>query len=182
MTYERPPGTQRSDFHNARATEELVGTWLGPFRVGNLTSPTRLDWWVPGLFLDVKEKNQSLTSKWTKHTEPFGWEEVDTFVIDELSIRRAMQHFPQAYFLVKDNPGGERWFLMRIDEVCCTERVRLNRATSAEHRKGKWIVNLTAFRQLSDPEHQLLPTILNDQTQTPWKASYCLSGLPVTEV
>lgn len=182
MSYRRPPGSTRSDFDGARETEELVGSWLGEFKVGNLTATDRLDWWVPGVFIDVKEKNQKLTKRWTKHTDPLGWEEPDVFVLDELSVRRAIAHFPQAYFLVKDNPGGGRWFLMRIDEVCCTERVRLNRNTSPGNFKGKWLIHLPQFRLLTDPEHQLMPTVLHDQTETPWKASHCLSGLPVMEV
>lgn len=180
-TYARPRGSHEADFLNARENEELVGSWLGEFKVGNLESTDRLDWWVPGLLVDVKEKRQRLSRRWTKRID---WPEVDTFVIDELSVRRAAEHFPHAYFMILDNPGGGRWFLARVDEVFCSERVRLDRITNSKtgHRKGKWLLNLQNFRQLTDPAVQLLPTVLNDQVEMPWKASHCISALQIEEV
>jgi hypothetical protein len=162
-TYARPP---QNDFLEARAFEEEVGRWLGSHKVGNLDSHDRLDWWVPGVFLDVKEKKQPLTARW--HLLP-GVAEVNLFVVDELSVRRAAAHFPSAYFLIRDRPL-DRVFLARIDEMFCVERARLNRGG-----KGKWVIDLSNFRQLSAPAEQLLPTVLADQTGTPWKQSACLT-------
>lgn len=174
MSYPRPSNAPAWDFNNAREFEEKVGEWLGDFKVGNLTSNTRLDWWVPGFFLDVKEKKQPLTDRW--HLLP-GVPEQDLFVVDELSVRRAAHHYPHAYFLIRDVPGGGRIFLARIDEMFCTERARVDRIGRTGHRKGKWIVNLRSFRELTDPANQLLSTVLHDQELMTWKSSECLSEL-----
>ena len=179
MSYARPQGARSADFARAREFEETVGSWLGPFKVGNLDATDRLDWWIPGPFIDVKEKNQKLTRKWTKHID---YPEVDAFIVDELSVRRAAEHFPHAYFLIRDNPGGGRIFLARVDEVFCADRVRLDRSGSTNHKKGKWIVNLQNFRLLDRPAEQLLPTVLDDQIHMPWKASECISMLQIEEV
>lgn len=180
MAYARPQGSHSADFARAREVEEQVGEWLGHFKVGNLEATDRLDWWVPGLFLDVKEKWQKLSRKWTRH---FEWDETNAFIVDELSVRRAAQHFPHAYFIIHDRPGGKRWFLARIDEMFCAERVRLDRTNpNTGHKKGKWVVNLQNFRELPDPASQLLPTVLEDQIAMPWKWSQCISGLEIGEV
>jgi hypothetical protein len=62
------------------------------------------------------------------------------------------------------------------------ERARLNRVGKTDHRKGKWVVDLRNFRQLANPVEELVPTILNDQQHTPWKASQCVTLLPVPDV
>lgn len=178
MSYARPPGAHAMDFANAREFEEQVGEWLGNFKVGNLNSPTRLDWWKPGFFLDVKEKRQKLGERW--HVLPYVPEEF-MFVLDELSVRRAAEYFPYAYFLIRDVPGGGRIYLARIDEVFCAERARLNRISDAGNAKGKWVLDLRNFRLLTDPANQLLQTVMFDLTQMPWKDSQCLSMLPIPE-
>jgi hypothetical protein len=179
MAYARPSGAPRNDFLNARAFELQVGAWLGDYKVGNLEASDRLDWWVPGVFIDVKEKRQPLGKQW--HLLP-GVPELDLFVIDELSVRRAAQHFPHAYFVIRDVPGGERIFLARIDEMFSVERVRVNRVGNTGHAKGKWIVSLSNFRQLTDPATQLLPTVLHDQQSMPWKYSHCVTQQKVREI
>jgi hypothetical protein len=179
MAYARPNGAPRNDFLAARAFELQVGTWLGDYKVGNLEANDRLDWWVPGVFIDVKEKRQKLGKQW--HLLP--WiPEIDLFVIDELSVRRAAAHFPHAYFVIRDVPGGERIFLARIDEMFSVERARVNRVGSTGHAKGKWIVALSNFRQLTDPMTQLLPTVLHDQQSMPWKYSHCVTQQEVKEI
>lgn len=178
MAYDRPPGAKRADFEDARLFEEQVGEWLGDYRIGNLDSPTRLDWWIPGFFLDVKEKRQTLSARWHLLGDV---PEEDLFVIDELSVRKAAEHFPHAYFLLRCRPTG-RMFLARIDEMFCAERVRRDRVSSAGHRKGKWIIDMTQFRQLVDPAVELKQMILADQVQTPWKVSPCLAINEVQEI
>jgi hypothetical protein len=179
MGYARPKGASNHDFNAAREFENEVGSWLGDFKVGNLTDTERLDWWVPGTYVDVKEKRQKLTKRW--HLLP-GVDEVDLFIIDELAVRKAMDKFPHAYFVIRDVPGGNRIFLARVDEVTGAERARLNRVGTTGHAKGKWVINLQNFRQLDNPAQQLMPTILHDQVNMPWKASECLSFAPVPEV
>jgi hypothetical protein len=178
MPYDRPFGASKADFADARQFEEEVGDWLGDYRIGNLDSTTRLDWWIPGCFLDVKEKRQPLTARWQILDDV---DEVDTFVLDELSIRRAAEHFPHAYFLMRCRPTG-RVFLARVDEVFCADRVRRDRVSSNGHRKGKWIVDMTQFRQLANPEVELRQMLLADQVEMPWKTSSCLATKQIEEI
>lgn len=174
MKYPRNPHQRQGDHRNARVNEELVGTWLGDFKVANLDSTDRLDYWVPGIFLDVKEKRQPIGPRWPL---PAGTVEANAFILDELSVRKAMSHHPHAYFVLHDCPH-DRWFLARADEVVCADRVRINRVGSTNVAKGKWVLDLTQFRQLLSPAEQLLQTILADQIQMPWKQSACLVPTP----
>lgn len=176
MAYSRPVGAGASDFQNAKEFEEKVGEWLGDWKVSNLDSTERLDWWVPGFYVDVKEKRQKLSSRWHLIDSP----EQDMFVIDELSVRKAVKHYPHAYFLIRDVPC-DRFFLARVDEMFSAERGRLNRTGKTGHQKGKWVVDLQNFRQLVNPELQLRPTIMHDLTSMPWKASNCLTMLELPE-
>lgn len=177
--YGRPPGAGRGDFQAAREFEETVGEWLGSHKIGSLDSTTKMDWWVPGVYIDVKEKRQPLSDRFTKHWPSVPGE--DLFVLDELSWRRSMGYGYSAYFLLRDVPMG-RVFLARADELGCAERVRLDRETSADRKKGKWLIHLPSFRQLNDPEKDLLPTVLSDQADTPWKLSPCLSQTDIETV
>lgn len=178
-TYSRPPGANQTDFVDARQFEEEVGTWLGDFKIANLDSSTRMDYWIPGVQLDVKEQKSPLGDRFTKHWP--GVEQLDLFVIDELSVRRALHdHGTSAYFLIRQRPTG-RLFLARADEMACTERVRLDRETSPGNKKGKWLVRLSAFRQITD-HRSLLDVVLGDQIALPWKRSECLSELEIPTV
>jgi len=172
MVYSRPPGASARDFAAAREWEEEVGTWLPTHRVAELDASDRLDYWVPGSFIEAKEKRQPLSARW--HVLP-GVPEVDLFVIDELSVRRALRHFPSAYFVLRDLPGG-RVFMARVDEMACAEHARLQRGG-----KGKWVVNLRNFRLLADPRAELMQAIFADQVSMPWKRSECLTMLEVPQ-
>jgi len=169
MKYPRTTGQRIDDFAEARAVEELVGSWLGAHKIGNLDSTERMDWWVPGFYLDVKEKKQPLTARWPL---PAGVAERDAFIVDELAVRKALEHFPAAYLVVHDVPV-ERWVLISVTELVCCDRVRVERETVSGHRKGKWVVDLTQFRTLTAPS-QLRDEILADQVTLPWKRSGCL--------
>lgn len=170
MQYARRPGVSRSDFLNSKDYEEKVGTWLGDFKISNLTSTEKLDWWVPGFFIDVKERRQLLGVRWPL---PEGCAHEDAMILDELSVRKAMAHFPHAYFLLRTLPE-DRVFLARVDEVICGDHVRVNRVGNTGVAKGKWVINVAQFRQLDDPANELLPAVLADQVATPWKQSGCL--------
>lgn len=171
--YARTADQRQGDFDGARRDEELVGSWLGQFKVGNLDSTEQLDWWLPGSFVEVKAKNQPISNRW-----PLPCAEPDAFILDELSVRKAMAHFPHAYFVFLDQPL-QRVFVARADEVICGDHCRLNREGPNGHKKGKWILNLTQFRQLHDPANQLLPTIFSDQVSMPWKGSGLLVERPI---
>lgn len=168
-TYARTYAQRTGDFANARFNEELVGSWLPETKEGFLTSTTKMDWVVEGISIDVKEKNQPLSKKWPLP----GCEAEDAFIVDELSIRRAMLHFPRAYFVLHDGPG-ERWFLARLDEVACGSHITLDRVGPTGVAKGKWVCDLHNFRHIENPEADLWNTILEDQIAKPWAKSSCL--------
>lgn len=170
LRYPRTAAQRAGDFANARAFEEEVGTWLGSFKVGNLSAHDRMDWWVPGVFIDVKEKGSPLSAVWPI---PPGCRHEDAFIIDELSIRRAMEKYPHAYFVMRDRPTG-RVFLARVDEVVCGDHRRIDRVGSTDKAKGKWVVNLAQFRQLVDPANELMANVLGDQMAIAWRQSPCL--------
>lgn len=172
--YERPHGHQ--DFANAREFEQAVADALEPHThqiITEFTKADRLDIWVPGFMLDVKEKHQPLTGRWTQHVDD--WEERDVFVMDELSVRRALQKsVTSTYFLIRDNPSGGRMFICSALEVACTERIRLDRKSSAGNLKGKWLINLQSFRRLPTID-SVFAFITDDLAKEPWKESGCLS-------
>ena len=110
MAYQRTAFQRQGDFNAAREFEETVGEWLGPHKVAYLSSPDKLDYWVPGYFIEVKEKRQKLSTRFVKDRES----EPDMFVLDELSVRSANVTSPTAaYFLLRDcvHPDGARMFL-----------------------------------------------------------------------
>lgn len=173
MKYDRPPGAGAHDFKAARDYELQVGEMIGPYVVDNLDSTTKLDFWVPGWFLDVKERKQLLSAKWPI---PGGWDPNDAFILDELSVRKALHHYPAAYFWMHDCTN-DRVFLARIDEVVCGDRVRLDRETSPGNSKGKWILNLSDYRELDrEDQENVSLLILDDQLAMAWKQSPLLIG------
>lgn len=177
MTYARSSAWKSGDYRNARIFEEQVGAQLGDFKFENLAETDRLDFWIPGTQVEVKEKVQKLGVRW--HLLP-GVPETDLFVIDELSVRRAAQHGFSAYFVIRDRPM-DRLFLARVDEVWAVEHVQRNREGELGHMKGKWILDLTNFRQIENLDN-LLPLILADQIALNWKRSECLSQKEIPSI
>lgn len=165
MVYQRTQALRQADRADSLEWEAVVAEALGPWIHSRTDSTTELDYWWPGFLLDAKEKKQKLTERW--HLLP-GVEERDLFVIDELSIRKALTHYPAAYFVVRDRPG-ERLFLASVGHVAVADRVRVQRAG-----KGKWIVNLATWRQIARLED--IPQIIQAElVSMPWKRSECLS-------
>lgn len=175
MRYARPPGANRSDYEAARSFELIVGEWLGDHKIANLSSPDKMDWWVPGFYIDVKERRRPIGPRWPI---PEGSDRNNCFILDELSLRRAMLHAPHAYFLLRALPE-DKVYLARVDEVLCADRVRINRVGETGHAKGKHVYDLLQFRELEDPATELMPTVLGDQVAMPWKRSDCL--IPTNE-
>lgn len=159
--YRRPPGAAQADYAAAKKLEEEVADKfraVGPL-VTNLDSTTRLDYWRPGWYADLKEKKQKLTDRW--HLLP-GVEEKDLMVLDELAIRKCMEHWPHAFLLLHDCPE-DRWFLAPVHELVCFERARRDR-----NNKAKLIYRLTDFRQVDGPVHAE-QTFMTDLQEFPWK-------------
>ena len=173
MSYERRPGVMHADLANAREFEAQVKAVLPSWHIDETASTSRLDWWVPGWFLDAKEKRQALNKRW--HLLD-GVDEVDLVVLDELGIRKALEHGPSAYFIIRDVPGGNRLFLVGAWELACLRRARVDRVG-----KGKAIFDLRDMRQLRSLD-EIVPTIMADLASTAWRQSNCVSQQQVGQV
>lgn len=170
LKYPRTGSQRRGDFAAAREFELTVSSWLGPFKIEHLDATDKMDFWVPGIFLDAKEKGQQVSGRWPL---PEGCPPEEAFILDELSVRRAIEKGPSAYFVLHDRPR-QRVYLARVDEICAGSHRRIDRVGSTDVKKGKWVIDLREYRRLDDPAHQLLPTILADQIALPWRVSACL--------
>lgn len=171
MTYTRPPGASQMDFANAAEFEAVVRSFLPIYLVDRSKSTTDLDFWIPPAWIEVKEKRQPLTNRW--HLLP-GVPESDLFVLDELSLRKALKHGLEAYFVLRDVPG-DRIFLAAAWEVGCSSTTRVNRGG-----KGKLLLNLAEFRQVS--LDRVMAEIQKDQVDCTWKRSDCVSQKEIEQV
>lgn len=172
MTYQRPPGTKQGDFTAARAWEEKVASFLPPYVVTRFTSNDELDIWIPGPYIEVKEKRQVIGDRWLKITST---EERNLFIMDELSLRRCMRQAPHTYLVIHDAPQ-DRMFVLNALEMACASRVRVNR-----NGKGKLLFDLTDFRRLPHLD-QLTEFVMADMAALPWKMSSCWSANPIGEI
>lgn len=172
--YRRTRAQQAHDLDVSRDWEEHVEGVLGKGTVlARFSSTNDLDVWVPGYFLELKEKNQRYGERW--HLLP-GVEEADLFVMDELTIRRGLDNWPYVFFLVRDNPGGGRLVWMPIWELISTPRVRRQRVG-----KGKWIINLAGFRTL-ESEQQIREVATADLLRVPWRKPGIQSSVEVPQI
>jgi len=159
------------DFADAREWEEQLAEVFGPNVITRFDSKTEMDIWVPGYYIEAKEKKQRYTARW--HLLP-GADEQDLFIIDELTIRRSAEKYPAAFFVLRDRPM-ERLFLAPIWELISCERARVDRV-----KKGKWIVDVRNFRQISDESEipDIVPAMLAD---VGWRKSHSLTQLEVPQ-
>jgi len=168
--YTRTDAQRAHDFANARAYEEYVAGRLGVLNHTRFDAKDDLDVWVPGYFIEIKEKNQPLTDRW--HLLD-GVPEENLFILDELTVRKALRWYPEVFYLLRDNaadPDNPRLFLAPVWEVIGVERVRVDRST-----KGKWILDLTKFRRIIDEAD--IPTMAHAMlVEQEWKKSPCLGG------
>lgn len=178
MVQPRTGQMKAGDFARAERFEQTVAEWLPAHHIDKTKSTEDLDFWVPGWYLDVKERHQKISAGWPRIP---GVKDDDLFIIDELSVRKALKHYPHAYFLLHDVPG-KRVFLARVDEIVAAPHIQVDRVSASGHAKGKWVVGLLNFRLLKDPKNELTPTIFADQLALPWKRSECLSQLAVPRV
>lgn len=170
--YHRTAAQKGGDFAAAAEFEQEVRAHLPEWIVDNTAASDRLDFWLPGVYVEVKAKRQPLTARW--HLVD-GVDERDLFVLDELSVRRALRCWPEAYFLLSDEPTG-RLFLASITDLCVADKVRRQRVG-----KGKWLMSLLQFHQL-DSLDEIVPVAMADLASTPWKRSECLGLLPVPQI
>lgn len=173
MGYNPRPPQKAGDFHNSKAFEQLVGSWLPDEKTDKTSSTSEMDWIVGDIRVEVKEKNQKYNaSNWVF---PKDSEEKNVFIIDELSVMKALYHFPSVYFVLRDNvEGSDRCFLAPIAYIVACNRETVDRIGRTKYAKGKWVCNLLQFTELSDPATQLWPMIQQYETEKPWLKSACL--------
>lgn len=166
--YARSPHHAQKDFANARAFEQSVADAIDVPTITRFSSNTDLDIWVPGYFLEVKEKNQHYTERWTQLVHPL--QEENLFIIDELTIRRGMDKYPYVYFLLHDTLQ-ERMMLAPAWELISVPRVRCDR-----NGKGKWLIDIRNFREVTlENVHE---TAIGLLASTPWLNSECVGMIP----
>lgn len=170
--YRRTAAQRAGDFEQARAWETEVAEQFraGTFRSA-FNSTDDLDFWFPGVFLELKEKRQSYTQRWWLLPNV---PERDLFIIDELTVKRALQHYPAVLFLIRDVPGG-RLFYVPIWELVSVERARVNRV-----KKGKWVIDLSHFRTINDPV-QAYDLFVQEMASQRWKDSSVASHKEVPQ-
>lgn len=170
MTYQRHPLHHLIDHQKSKEFETTVKLALPHHTVDQTTSSTKLDFWVPGYVIDVKEKCQRLTKGW--HVLEIG--EEDMFVLDELGYRKALEKFPYAFFLLHDRMTSRK-FLAPIWELACCERIRLNRVA-----KGKLVIDMTQFHPIKlEDVHDVATRLLSEM---PWKQTECVGLVDVAQV
>lgn len=171
MVYQRTAEQRRHDLANAKAYENYVADAIGVPVHSRFTSKTDLDLWHPGYFIEIKEKNQPLTPRWhiLEHCE-----ERNLFVLDELTVRKALRWYPEVFLLVRDNSGGDpdpRLFLIPIWELIALPKARVDR-----DKKGKWVLNLGDFTRIAT-EEDIPPYAHYALTEQLWKRPQCLGGV-----
>ncbi len=169
--YHRTAAQRSGDFAEAREWEEQLAAVFGPNVITQFDSKTAMDIWIPGYYVEAKEKKQRYTTRW--HLLP-GVAEADLFIIDELTIRRAAEKYPAVFFVLRDRPEG-RLFLAPIWELIGVERVRVDRV-----KKGKWIINIRNFHRIKTEAEipALASHLLADMG---WRASPSLTRLEVPQ-
>lgn len=171
--YKRTGFQKQQDFMAAREWELEVEKHLGPHVVSRLDSNTELDFWVPEAYIEAKEKRQKLTERWHLLS---GVDERDLFILDELSLRKALSKGMSAFFVLRDVPGGDRLFLAPAYMVASGDKTRRNRVG-----KGKLILDLRDYLPLEGLE-QVLPMVMQMQAEMRWKNSECLSSRPIGQI
>lgn len=172
MTYQRPPGSSQADLQASKEYEQHVRQHLPDAIIDQTSSTDKLDFWHPGWVADIKEKRQPLTNRWRVLPDV---PEQDLFVLDELSLRKALVHGMKSYFIIRDVPCG-RVFLAAAWEVACSDKVRRQRGG-----KGKIILDLTNFRQVHFLNN--IPDLIQaDLLEQRWKKSECISEKEVPQV
>lgn len=170
MVYKRAPIYKINDFKDSQTYEAQVAEHLPRNKVDNTKSPDRLDWWVPGYYLDLKTKTQPLNKRWHLIDAPHE----DIFVLDELALRKMMLHFPGAFFHLWDIPG-DRHFLAPAWELAVCERKRIMR-----DKRAKVLVDMTQFHPAEkEGIHDLATSLL---AGLPWKTSSSVGRLEIPQV
>lgn len=94
---------------------------------------------VPYFYLEVKEKRQ----RYNMNHWPAYVDEVNLFILDDLTVRKCLAYAPKSGILVRDNIHNRYTFLPIVD-LALMPRLRVNRPIhqNAPALKGKWLINL----------------------------------------
>jgi len=178
-TYQRTAQQRKLDKERSEGYEHFVSSQITRPLLTRFNAKDDLDIYAPGWYIEIKEKHSKMTARWPL---PEGCEERNAFIVDELSIRRAMRHYPQVFFLLRDNVDKEnpRLFIVPIWEMITLPKKRVNREGNTGHKKGKWIVDLSLCTRLSH-EDQAQEYCEHAMVNTPWLNSECL-GMGVKNV
>lgn len=169
MPYRRPPGAPQADLAASKEFEEAVRIHLPAGAIIRTESTTELDFFVPGVYIEVKEKRQRLGDRWLgPWTHPI--EERELFILDELSVRKALLHYPYVWFVLRSVPSG--WIrLANISEIVSADRIRFDR-----NGKGKWVIDTSEMEIVELPD--LMDRINQDIGNFHWKQSGCVVPAP----
>lgn len=170
MTYARTKAQKATDWANCKEFENRVAEGAPVDIITHFNATDKLDIWVPGYFVEIKEKRQRYTDRWWLLP---GVPETDLFIQDELTVRRALQFWPWVFFVVHDCPN-DRFFYQPIWETVSAPRAQVNR-----NGKGKWVMSFRHMHPMTDPcdIYRIAPALLAD---CPWKGSS--TAVPAPEV
>jgi len=177
MPYARTKGQRILDKERAERYEAEVDDAILLTTVTKFNSAEAIDIWHPGWYLEIKEKHQKISGRWNLPSE-----EHNCFIIDELSIRKHLRHYPEVFFLLVDRAGPQEVkYVVPIWELIGLPKERMNRRGPTGHDKGKWIVDLSGCLQIAHESD--LDELLHDMmADTPWMKAECLGGLEVDQV
>ena len=149
MVYQRTAAQRQLDKKRSEGYEDYVASQITRPLLTRFNAKDDLDIYAPGWYIEIKEKHSRISNKWPI---PDDCEERNAFIVDELSIRRALRHYPQVFFLLRDNveKDNPRLFIVPIWEMVALPKKRINREGNTGHKKGKWVVDLTRCTRLAN--------------------------------
>ena len=154
---------------NAKEFEEEVRLALPGYCHVRTESSTELDFFIPCFVVEVKEKRQKLNDRWWGNLD----REENLFVMDELTVRKALKHYPYVWFVIRDVPA-DKVYVASISEILSADRHRFDR-----NGKGKWVLDTSWFDTIGDLS-ELMDFIKEDIATQTWKSSGCV--IPAEEV
>lgn len=175
---ERRPSDWTTDLSDRHALEEQVRAALANHHTIRLlrTNTNRFDRSDYEVAThDVAQCAIELKAKWQRYR---GWtthrpdvDERDLFILDELAMRRLIEHGPFGQLLIYDHPA-HRWVIFGVVDLILAPKARVARPLRARRAttKGKVLLDLgdghQAGRQL-DPALDVLTSLIDD-TRRRW--------------
>lgn len=175
-TYHQRPGWAREfDLEQSRAFEDDVMRALAEdfSTVERHTDATDLlDFLADGIWIEVKEKHTAYSPLWIEGL-PIGSTD-DIFILDELTIMKAVHEKGPVWFLLRDTVAGKIYVAGLWDVLAVGPIARKNRKA-----KGKWLLPLTSFTEVESLE-LAVKVIRVRSEQSPWLDPSCYHGRKMT--